>query len=436
MENLLLGFVIILGIIIVASILNEKKLHISHDIALMAVAFLVSITFLGVKQINFFGYVEELPVINFFENFHLSHFLLEYILGFLIFSTASKVHFQKIIKNAIPIGYLTLITTFIFSILYGILFYGVSCLLKLGIDLWLCVLMGAILSATEPGAATNALNKLGVSKSLISTMEGESLFNDGVGVAILVFITEWLHRGNMKNFLGIICQEFLGAILVGLGVAYLLFKLLKLSNQPVVHILISLLTVSLSYVICDYYGFSGIIASAICGIYFSYNNHKISRWRKVVDSKELYDDFWNVISNLLGGVLSVLVGFSVVFMRFNLSTLILIPLVILLNLISRGIGVAISTSLVGKKKIPGHYSFTEFVSLMTWGGLRGGLSLALIMSVKDLVPVQTYEILFNSTMITILFTTIIQGLTIGKLHDKIEKKQEEKRLVVVKNKYQ
>ena len=434
MESFLLGFVIILGIIIVAFILNEKKLHISHDIALMGVAFLISITFLGIKQFNIFGYVDELPVINFFENFHLNHFLLEYILGFLMFATASKVHFQKIIKNAIPIGYLTLITTFIFSILYGILFYGISCLLNLGIDLWLCVLTGAILSATEPGAAISTLNKLGVSKSLISTMEGESLFNDGVGVAIFVFITEWLFQGDMKNFFGIVGKEFLGAILVGLGVSYILFRLLKLSNQPVVHILISLLTVSMSYVICDYYGFSGIIASAICGIYFSYNNHKISRWRKVVDSKELYDDFWNIISNLLSGILCVLVGLSVVFMKFNINTSILIPLVVLINLIARGIGVAISTSLVGKKKIPGHYSFTEFVSLMSWGGLRGGLSLALIMSAKDLLSAQVYEILFNSTMITILFTTIVQGLTIGKLHVKIEKKQEEKRLVVVPNK--
>lgn len=434
MENLLLGFVIVLGIIIVASILNEKKLHIPHDIALMIVAFLISVTFLGFKQFNIFSYTSNWQVISFFENFHLDHFLLEYILGFMMFATASKVHFQKILKNAVPIGYLSIITTFIFSVLYGILFYGVSCLLHLGIDLWLCILLGGILSATEPAAATSILSKLGVSKSLVSTMEGESLFNDGVGVAILVFVTEWFYKGGMKNFLGIVGQEFLGAILVGLGVSYILFKLLKLSNEPVVHILISLLTVSLSYVICDYYGFSGIIASAICGIYFSYQNQKNSRWRNVVDSKELYDDFWNVISNLLSGILYVLVGLSVISMKFELSTLILIPIAVLINLISRGIGVGISTWLVGKKKIPGHYSFIEFVSLMTWGGLRGGLSLALIMSVKDLLSIQVYEILFNITMITILFTTIIQGLTIGKLHSKIEGNQEEKRLIVIANK--
>ena len=130
----------------------------------------------------------------------------------------------------------------------------------------------------------------------------------------------------------------------------------------------------------------------------------------------------------------LLIGLSVISMKFELSTLILIPIAVLINLIARGVGVEISTWLVGKKKIPGHYSFIEFISLMTWGGLRGGLSLALIMSVKDLLSIQVYEILFNVTMITILFTTIIQGLTIGKLHSKIEENQEEKRLIVIANK--
>ena len=227
MENLLVGFVVVIGIIVITSILNEKKLHIPHDIALMIVAFLISILFLGVQKFDFFGLREKWKEWNFLQDFQLDHFLLECTLGFMMFAGASKVHFQKFVKNVLPIGYLAVVTTFISSVAYGLLFYGISCLLNLGVDLWLCILLGGILSPTEPSAATGVLSKLGVSKSLISTMEGESLFNDGVGVAILVFVTELLRKGTMHNFLAIVFQEFLGAILVGLGVSYFLFKLLK-----------------------------------------------------------------------------------------------------------------------------------------------------------------------------------------------------------------
>jgi len=432
METLLFGFVVLIGIIVVASIINEKKLHIPHDISLLLVAFLISLGFLGLQKLNLFGFAEKLQEWNLFQDFPFNHFLLECMLGFMMFAGASKVHFQKFVKNVLPIGYLAIITTFISSVSYGILFYGISSLFHLDIDLWLCILLGGILSPTEPSAATGVLSKLGVSKSLISTIEGESLFNDGVGVAILVFVTELIRKGTMHNFCAICFQEFLGAILVGLGISYFLFKLLKMTNEPIVHILISLLAVSASYLLCEYFGFSGIIASAICGMYFSYQNRKVARWREVVDPKDLYYDFWSIIGNLLSGILYVLVGLSVISMKMNLLTLILVPIAVLINLLSRGIGVGVSTVFIGKKKIPGHYSFLEFISLMTLSGLRGGLSLALIMSIRDLFSIQVYEILFNVTMITILFTTIVQGLIIGKVYERIEKGREEKRMILLK----
>lgn len=432
MENILVEFVIVIGIIVIASIINEKKLHIPHDIALMIVAFFSSIIFLGFQKFNIFNFAEKWQEWNFFQDFHLDYFLLECVLGFIIFAGASKVHFQKIIKNILPIGYLAIITTFISSISYGLLFYGVSRLLNLDIDLWLCILLGGILSPTEPNAATGVLSKLGASKSLISTIEGESLFNDGVGIAILVFVSELIRKGTINNFLGIVFQEFVGAIIVGLGISYILFKLLRMTNEPIVHILISLLTVSLSYIICEHYGFSGIISSAVCGMYFSYQNQKVSRWREVVDSKDLYYDFWNIIGNLLSGILYVVVGLSVISMKVNVITIIIIPITILINLLTRALGVCVACKLIGKKKIPGHYSFSEFIYLMTWSGLRGGLSLALIMSVKDLLTTDVYQILFNIVMSTILFTTVVQGLTVATMHTKIEENREEKRMILKK----
>ena len=428
MENILLVFIVVVGIIVITSILNEKKLHIPHDIALVLGAFLIGIGFIIFQEFNLFGLGEVLKKSNFLQEFHLDHFLLECVLGFIMFASASKLHFKKFMKNILPIGYLVSLTSIISTGLYGILFYGLSCWLGLEINLWICILLGGILSTTDPLPVIGILNKLGVSKSIVSVMEGESLFNDGIAAATFVFVTEWLRKGTMKNFALVILKEFLGAILVGVVVSYLLFKLLKMTNEPINHIMISLLTVSTSYVICEQFGFSGVSASVVCGMYFSYHNKKIARWREVVDSKDLYYDFWSIVENLLNSVLFVLVGLSVISIEINWLTLLLIPIAIIANLITRITGVAISTLLIGKKNIPGHYSFKDFITLMTWGGLKGGISLAFIMSTRELIEPRIYNILVTVTMITILFTTIVQGLTISKVYHKIEDGREEKRI--------
>ena len=106
--------------------------------------------------------------------------------------------------------------------------------------------------------------------------------------------------------------------------------------------------------------------------------------------------------------------------------LILIPVAIILNLIARYFGVSISTLIMGKKKIPGKYNFKEFVMLLSWAGLKGGVSLALMLSVKNILPSYEYVILLNSTIITILFTTIVQGLSTSKVYNYIEKMREKR----------
>lgn len=421
MNNMLIGFVIIVGVIVVSSIFNEKKLHVPDDIALLIFSTILGVLLLICRK---FGFLTNL--VNVITNIKFDNYLLECTLCFMIFAGASKIHFNKFIENMVPISLLAIFTTITSSLIYGGMFYLISMLLGVELNIWICLLLGIIISPTDPIAATGILSKLGLSKSVISTIEGESLLNDGIGVALFVFVKGIITNGVGENFFFLMFKEIMGAFAVGMVISFVLFKLVKVTNKPIIHILISLLDVSLSYVICEHFGFSGVIASVICGMYFSYEMNKISRWKTVVDAKNLYEDFWHIIETLLNSVLFVLVGFSIISMEFTPYILILIPIAVILNLIARGIGVLVSTLLLKKKRIPSKYNLKEFVMLLTWTGLKGGMSLALALSVKNILSEESFLILLNSTVIIILFTTIIQGLTTNKVYNYIEKIKEKR----------
>lgn len=422
MENILMNFVILVGIIVITSILNEKKLHIQGDIALVIVSFGISLIILLIQKVGIFSIDDS--ILMMVKNIGVDKFLLECALCFMLFASASKVHINKFVKNVFPIFSLAIITTVVTTLFYSFVFYFVALLFNIDFDIWLCLLLGAVIAPTDPLSVTGILNKLGMSKSVLSVIEGESLFNDGVAIAIFIFTKGVIVNSVSENVLLIFLKEILGAAFIGFVVSFLLFELIKMTNEPIMHILISLLTVSLSYVLCEELEFSGVIASVICGMYFSYQTNKIERWKAVVDSKNLYKDFWGVIENLLNSVLFVLVGFSILSVEVTEQVLALIPIAIILNILARFVGVLVSSLLIGKKNIPGKYTLREFVTILTCGGLKGGLSLALALTLKGVIQSEPYMVIINVVLSTILFTTIVQGSIVGKVYKNIEEKRD------------
>lgn len=421
MENILLSFALIIGVIVVASIINEKKIRMPQDIALLIFATLISIILL---ICNKFGIFPE--IIGIISNIKFDSFLLECVLGFIIFASASKIHFNKFISNIIPISFLAVLSTMISVLTFGGLFYLISLCFSFKLDIWICLMLGGLVSLLDSNIVLHPLQKLGLSKNVVSIMEGESLLSDGSAIAIYIFAKSMATSGVGENFLLLIFKEIICALIVGYVISFILFKLVKMTNNPIMHILISLLDVSISYVICEHFGFSGVIASVICGMYFSYQMNKISRWKEVVDSKKLYEDFWHVIEVILNSVLFVLVGFTIISLEVSKYILIIIPVAIILNLISRSLGVSVSTIFLTKKNIVSRYSFKEFVTLLTWCGIKGGASLAFVLTIKDILAKETYLIMLNTTTTIIFFTMIVQGLTAGNVYKYIEKAKEKR----------
>ena len=415
MTSLLL-LVILLSLIVLIGMINKRFFHMPSDIALVAFSLIIGVILviperLGWWQSNF----------SFITEIDLEHFLLEGVLCFMLFAGASKVHFSKFLSNIKPIVLLALLTTLLSSTLYGILFYLFSLVAHLPMDFWTCVLLGCIVSPTDPIAATSILNKLGLSKSVTSVIEGESLFNDGTGVVLFVFVKSMVGAGARENFLLLLGKEVLGAFAVGLVISYLTFQLFKRTKDPVQQILISLINVASVYIICEHSGFSGILASVVCGMFYAYCSDSIKREREVYDSSHLYESFWEIIENILNSLLFVLLGLTAWSHAISEYFVILIPAAILISLAARLFGVTASSLIVGRNRLPSNYSLAEFVTLMTWSALRGGLSLALVLGCSEILREETYLILLTVTYLTIFFTILVQGLTTGRVYRVIEK---------------
>ncbi len=416
--HLLVSMIFVFLFIVLIGIINERFIHLQSDIALVLFSVIISLVLVVILQIpgleSFSQSIYEL------SDFGFETYLLDGVLCFMLFAGASKVNMHKFKQNIRAISLLALLTTIISSAFYGLLFYLVTLILPFKLDIWTCILLGCIVSPTDPIAATGILNKLGLSKNVTSVIENESLFNDGTGVALFVFVKSIVIHSEESNFLMIMVKELGGAVLVAFIVSFLLFNLLKLSKDPIRQILVSLLDVALVYVICEYFGFSGVIASVVCGMYFARKMDSIARVRAVTDSKELYNDFWDVLDSILNAVLFVMIGISVLHLELSKWLLYLLPIAILAVILSRFAGVLIGSVLTGGKRIPSSYSLTEFVILITWSALKGGLSLALAMSTKEFLNNETYLIMLNVTYITIFFTVVIQGLTVSKVYRMVE----------------
>lgn len=416
----IMGFLIVILLFIVGiGLVNERWIHLQSDIALVFFTLIISLVLLIAGMLapgeSLSGPLHQIA------SFEFEAYLLDTVLCFMLFAGASKVNLRKFRQNLKVISLLALLTTVISSLLYGVLFWAAARLFQLPVDIWVCILLGCIVSPTDPIAATGILNKLGLSKNVTSVIESESLFNDGTGVALFVFFRSIVGRSGGSNFLVVMVKEVLGALAVALLVSFVLGQMMKLTREPVRQILISVLDVAIVYAVCEHFGFSGVIASVVCGMYLAYVMGGQERRRQVYDRHNLYVDFWDILDNILNAVLFVMIGLSVMNVHISSYILYVVPIAVVAVILSRFAGVALSSLLLGKGRIPSGYSLMEFVSLMTWSALKGGLSLALAMSTRELLSQEAYLIVLNTAYITILFTVVVQGLTVKNGYRMIER---------------
>lgn len=393
------------------SYLNLKVLKLPSPIGLMALTLLFSV---AVFVAGLFQPAVEAGVDRLLAQLDLNEALLHGMLGFLLFAGALHVDLGDLARHRWPIAILSTIGVLSSTAFVGVGTWGVLGLMGLSIRFIDALLFGALISPTDPIAVLGLLKRVGVPKALEVQIAGESLFNDGVGVVVftgLLGIASGVHRPDLGHVGGLFLRETVGGALFGLVVGLLVFLMLRSVDDYKVEILLSLALVAGGYALADAWHLSGPIAMVVAGLMIG--NHGRSLAMSAITNERL-DQFWELVDEVLNAVLFVLIGLEVLALTFTpwslLSGLLVIPIVLAARLLSVGLPIRILRRWVRFEP--------STVRILTWDGLRGGISVALALSVPgkpSALAVPGRDVIVAITYVVVVFSIVVQGLTVGPL---------------------
>ena len=402
---------ILISLAALFSYINYRFLKIPNTIGLLAIALLMSLIIVLAGKFGFPVLVDQAKLL--LKGIDFNEALMQGMLSALLFAGALHVHLEELVKQKWVVAILASVGVISSTFMVGFASYGIFGLLGLDIPLIYCLLFGSLISPTDPIAVLGILKTVGASKSLETKIAGESLFNDGVAVVVFLVLLSFVggghgHSGESLDALGIAIlfgQEAIGGTIFGFIIGYIAFRMLASIDNYQVEILLTLALVFGGYALASALHVSGPIAIVVSGLIIGNKGRKYAMSDK---TREHLDNFWELIDEILNAMLFVLIGLEVLVLTFNteylIAGLIMIPVVLLIRFISVGIPV----SIMKLRK-----SFTpKIIRILTWGGLRGGISIALVLT----LPVGEHrEALLLITYVIVIFSILVQGLTVGKL---------------------
>jgi len=386
------------------SYFNERYVGMPSTIGLMFISLVISLGLIALANV---GLDVESRAESVLAEIDFSALLLHGMLGFLLFAGALHVNLGDLLQQKWVISSLAtagvLTSTFIVASLTWIL------LRSLGLDLPFiyCLLFGALISPTDPIAVLGILKSANAPKSLETKITGESLFNDGVGVVVFIVLLDIVRGGHeidAAQVLLFFLQEVVGGAVFGLATGFLVYWMLKsLDNYPV-EILLTMALVIGTYALAETLHLSAPIAVVVAGLLIGNQGRALAMSEKTC---EHLDSFWELVDEILNAVLFVLIGLEILVLQFNLSYLLAGLAAIPLVLAARWVSVGIPISLLRLRR---EFS-PHVIKIMTWGGLRGGISVALALSLplgpeRDVILAVTYTV--------VVFSILVQGLTISR----------------------
>lgn len=417
MTTFLPYFVVIMLLVVGLGFFNEKVTKLTDEIALMLFAIILGAVLLLVSIIIRNEDVQL--VLHDIQLFDLEDYLMDCVLCFMLFAGSCHMKLKDFGRLARQVSVLSFLCTLLGAVIYGFAFYGFAMLLSLPFTLPMCLMFGSIVAPTDPIAATSILKKFGLPKDIGFLIEGESLLNDGVGVALFVCFSGVVKATESGNVLEVLLREVLGATAIGFVVSMICIFVFARTADYNRQIFASLLAVSTAYLLCQKLDCSGAIASVICGVAFS-TIRKYEKNQGEIEQMAHFDTFWSILDNLLNSVLYVMLGLSFVRILQMPAVMMLSVVAVICNLIGRAGSVALSTTVLGQ--IPDGYDWKSFTKLLTWAGLRGGLSIALAMSTRTMLDTDIYHVILGCTYAIVFFTTVVQGLTMSKVYNRISAK--------------
>ncbi|SVA60080.1 uncharacterized protein METZ01_LOCUS112934, partial [marine metagenome] len=394
---------------------NHRWLKLPHTIGLVVVALSASLVVLAIDAVfpalEFRSVVREmLSRINFYD------VLMKGMLSFLLFAGALHVDLDDLYKVKAPISLLATIGTLMSTVLVGgMMFLGWRAL-EINVPFLYCLIFGALISPTDPIAVLSILKSVAVPKNLETKITGESLFNDGVGVVVFTILVGFaLGQAEITalNVAKLFIMEALGGVLLGLLIGYVAYRTMKTIDEYNLEVLITLSLVMVTYGIAVQLHVSGPIAVVVAGLFIGNHGARFAMSEKTRTHIKM---FWSLLDEILNSVLFLIIGFEVIALMFSSQILLALVLAIPVVLLARFCCVAVPISLLSLRR-----TFTPgSIQILTWGGLRGGISVALALS---LPPSDLKELILATTYGVVIFSIIVQGLTLEKVVKKIMLRQ-------------
>jgi CPA1 family monovalent cation:H+ antiporter len=409
---------IITVIIVLAAIfgyINHRFFKLPGTIGIMLISLIASLLVVGIGYIFptfFFKTTEALGAIDF------QTAVLKVMLSFLLFAAAIQIDAKKLKKERTTIITFSTIGVLISTLVVGLLLYALTILFGLSVNLLYCLLFGALISPTDPIAVTAILKKAKIPVALEARISGESLFNDGVGVVLFITFYEIAQIGLVNTTVWDVAWLFIretgGGLLLGWLLGQIGYLVLRSIDNYIVQVMTTLAIVMGGYLLAENLSVSGPLAMVIAGLITGNKSMDVV----VSDtSRDYIGKFWEMIDEVMNAILFLLIGFEMLIIPFNMTLLLMGCITIVIVLFARYISVWLPI-IVLKNKRPFE---KNTIPILTWGALRGGISVALALA----VPKYMYgDMLVSITYIVVLFSIIGQGLTIGKYAKKLKDEEE------------
>ena len=353
------------------------------------------------------------PVIGVITGIDFHDLLMNVMLGFLLFAGSLHIDARSLRKELPAVIALSTIGILISTGLIGTALFYVFGMFHLPVPYIYCLLFAALISPTDPIAVLAILRQAGLPKSLELKIAGESLFNDGVAVVVFITILEVAQTG-IDQLSGVdisllFLREAGGGILFGLAIGYLSYRAMRSVDKYEVEVLITVATVCGGYIVAGLLHVSGPLAMVVAGILIGTK----ARTQVSEETRDYLNKFWELIDELLNALLFMLLGLEMLIVKQDVTILAISGITILIVLAARWLSVVIPITFLRRRMIFERHA----VAILTWGGLRGGLSVALALS----LPPQSYRDEFVAiTYAVVVFSIIVQGLTIGTVYKRLK----------------
>ena len=383
---------------------NHRFIGLPTTIGVMSIALVLSFALVGLDKLGMSGLRDY--EVSLMSSIDFSDVLMQGMLSLLLFAGALHVDLGSLSDYKWQIGILAVAGTLASTVLIG---FGLRHLLPLaGIALPLsyCLIFGALISPTDPIAVMGILKSAGAPKNLEVVIMGESLFNDGIGVVLFSILLGMLAGDappNLPDAAALLIREAGGGIVYGLALGSLTYYMLKSIDSYQVEVLITLAAVMGGYALASRLHVSGPLAMVVTGLFIGNHGRRLAMSER---TRENLDTFWELLDEMLNTALFVLIGLEVILISFSPSVLVAMQIVIVLTLFVRLLTVGMPIGLFRETFRLPRGSWT----VMTWGGLRGGISVALALS---LPPGPARDVVLALTYSVVIFSILGQGLTIG-----------------------